>query len=327
MIYHKLPSAILFILAFVAIAISGFQCSTRVIGRGENSIPLQPDRETYRDRDNDSEEDYYYDDDYLGKLPKKEESVEDRLPKEYEDERCSRKQLRELGYGSPANFEFDRSSLEDFLLGKSLNFDPVCARMYLDMSKLGSVYKGKLSLALQTNTEIKTFDGFNTGYSSSENRYNKWTGSSWREDKDNKVNREFHAIYEDEHSALILNLEDIRVRDVRDGQQGYIGAGELYYKMFRISTEYDVNKSNTKGSCYSRGAYISQAHTAPPRRNRCWFITLGPYGCRPEGSLNPGDKFTDINIKTSGYKCFSRLGRFWNLDIEEAFNDSVEDIN
>ena len=347
MVYGKLPSIFLFILAFIAITISGFQCATRVMSRGEIPIIQRGDQQTienrgyddsYGDPDGNSYDDRYPDDYFQDERgdrydgderdDRNERNYEDRLPKEYEDSRCSRGQLRDLRYGAMANFEFDRSSLEDFLLGQSLNFDPVCARLYLDMSKMGSVYKGSLSLALQTSSNIKTFPGFSSGYSSSDNRYNKWSGaSSWKGNREDKVKKQFHAIYEDEHSAIILRLEDIRIREVRDGEIEYIGAGEVYYKMFRIATGYDVNKSNTKGSCYSRGTYISQAHTAPPKRNRCWFTTIGPYNCRPNGSLNPKDKFTDINIRTSSYKCFSRLGRFWNLSIEEAFNDSVEDIN
>ncbi|MCZ0932898.1 MAG: hypothetical protein OXJ52_07090 [Oligoflexia bacterium] len=317
MIYGKLPAVVLFALSFVVIATSGYQCSTRAINRGEiplDTIPTGPQQPATND--------YYYPEDYF-KDDRNDNN--NRLPEEVTDN-CRRSQLRDLNSGARANFEFDRSSLQDFLFGQSQNFDVVCARLYLDMSRLGAVYKGSLAMAFQTNSHITPFTDFNSGYSASDNRYNKWSGSSWRADNNNKVNRQFHAIYEDEHSALILKLEDIRIRDVGDGEVDYVGAGEIYYKMFRIATRDDVK--NTKGSCYSTGTYIKKAHTTPTAASkRCWFITSGPYSCRPEGALNPKDAWTNINITTNSYKCFSRLGRFWGLGIEEAFNDSVEDIN
>ena len=320
MVYKKLPAVILFALSFFIITISGYQCSTRVINRGE--IPLdkgnpnltgtQPPVIT---------DDYYYPEDYLGN----DSGSVDSLPKEVTDN-CKRSQLRDLHSGAVANFKFDSSSLQDFLFGQSQNFDVVCARLYLDMSQMGSVYKGNVSLAFQTNSYIKPITGFSSGFSASDNRYNKWRGSSWQANSSNRVNKKFHAIYEDEHSALILKLEHVMVVDVGDGEVDYVGAGEVYYKMFRIATQDDVK--NTKGSCYSTGTYIKNAHTPPSSRNkRCWFINLGPYSCRPEGSLNPKEAFTNINITANSYKCFARLGRFWGLSITEAFNAPIEDIN
>ena len=318
MIYKKLPAFVLFALAFVVISLSGYQCATQQYPQGRGAIPIDPGPQPISTPVNDDT----YPDDYGDK--KADNQDDDRLPTDLDD-RCNRKQLRELRYGTMANFEFNGSSLQDFLFGESQNFEPICGRLYLDMDKVDSKYKGSLSLALQTNTRIRTFKGFKSGFSASDNRYNSWSGSSWEEDGNNKVDKTFHAIFEDEHSALILKLEDVVIRDVGDGEVRYMGAGEIFYKMFRIAVREDV--TNTKGSCYSTGAYVSRAHTAPPRpSNRCWFVNFGPYSCRPEGSLGVKDKFTDISITAGSYKCFSRLGSFWNLDIEEAFNDSVKDI-
>ena len=316
MVYKKLPALVLFLLAFTVITLSGYQCATQQYPSGRGSLPISTPELTESSQ---PVIDDYYPDDYFGG-----EDNSARFPEEVSD-RCNRKQLRDLNYGSPANFEFDRASLQDFSFGQSQNFEAVCARLYLDMSRQGSVYKGRLAFALQTNSQVKTFQGFNSGYSASENRYNRWSGASWKENSNNEVNKKFYAIFEDEHSAIILKLENVVIRDVGDGEVDYRGAGKVYYKMFRIATKEDVQ--NTKGSCYSKGAYTAQAHTQPTaRNNRCWFINFGPYNCRPDGSLDPKEKFKAINIAASNYKCFSRLGRFWNLNIEEAFNDSVEDI-
>lgn len=324
MAYRKLPSFVLFLLAFVAITLSGYQCATQEFPSGRGSIPIDTNPDNYADANVD--DDYYYPDDYYSDDLNNEGKYNNRLPTEVND-RCNRSQLRGLSnkYGAMANFEFDSASLEDLKFGASQNFDAVCARLYLDMSQQGSVYKGKLALFLQTASNLEHFTGFNSGYSQNENRYNKWSGSSWRGDRDGNVNRNFNAIFEDEHSAIILKIEDIRIRDVRDGQEAYIGAGELYYKMFRIPED-DNEANNKKGSCYS-GTYVRYSHTPPTvRKDRCWFIKFGPFSCRPEGTLHVREAFTNINIATNNYKCFSRLGRFWGLDIEEAFNVSVEDI-
>ena len=330
MVYKKIPSLFLFLLAFTVITISGYQCATQKLPNGRGSLPLEPP--SANGHNPPPADDYLYPDDYFKKDRENDSDPRDRLPEEVTDSRCERSRLRNLStrYGAIANFEFDRAALQDFKFGKRQNFDTVCARFYMDMSRLTynnyPVYKGSIAMVLQTSSQIQYFEGFNSGHSSSDNRYNRWRGSSWRGDKNNEVNKIFHAIYEDEHSAIIIKLEDVRIRDIGDGKIDYRGAGEVYYKMFRISIKKDVK--NTKGSCYSTGTYVKDAHTAPDNRNnRCWFITLGPYSCRPGGALNPKENFTNINIATNSYKCFSRLGRFWNLDIEEAFNDSVEDID
>ena len=315
MLYRKLPTVFLFTLSFLLITASGYQCSTRVTdSRDGGSIPLGrlDPFEQEREKDSYNDDDYYYDDDYF----EPGENTEERLPQEVSDN-CRRSQLRDLGYGSMASFQFDTASLQDFRFAQSQNFNVVCARLYLDMSKLtynnSSVYKGSLALALQTKTEIKPFPNFSSGFAADENRYNKWSKGSW-ETKTDKVNKKFQAIFEDEHSAIILKIQDVRIRDRSDGEVRYVGAGTVFYKMFRIATKDDVR--NTKGSCYSSGTYTSQAHTQPTVRNdRCWFISFGPYSCRPQGSLDPKAKWTNIDISSNSYKCFSRLGRFWNLDI------------
>ena len=325
MIYKKLPALVLFTLSFIVISLSGYQCATQQYSQqGRGAIPLDTKpKSVSKPVDDDT-----YPDDYGDKKSNKDEDDDDdgRLPID-SGKRCHNTKLNGLGYGAIASFRFDNSSLQDFLFGESLNFEPICARLYLDMSHIGSPkkYKGSLSLALQTNINIRTFQGFQSGFSAKDNSYNSWSGSSWEGDGNNRVDKTFHAIFEDAHSALILKLERVVIKDVGDGDVAYIGAGEIFYKMFRIATAEDVK--TTKDSCYSTGTYVSKAHTPPPRKsNRCWLVNFGPYSCRPEGSLGVTEKFADIDITTNSYKCFSRLGVFWNLDIEEAFNDDVKDI-
>ena len=146
-----------------------------------------------------------------------------------------------------------------------------------------------------------------------ENKYNRWSGSTWKADRNNTVHKKFHAIFEDEHSALILKIDDVRLKDLRDGDTAYFGAGEIYYKMFRVWT------GDKNDLCYTKGTYVSLARQSLPRKNRCWLLGTGPFSCRPNGALAPRAKVTNINI-TGGLSCYSRLGVFFNLKLEGAFN-------
>lgn len=323
MLYRKLPTVFLFTLSFLLITASGYQCSTRVNNsRGEIAVPgnagffkQEGQKDSYNKDSYNDDDDYYYSEDYF----RPGENTEDRLPEIISDN-CRRGEIRDQ-YDSTVNFEFDKTSLKDFLFGNSV--ETTCSRLKLEMSKVSynntSVYRGSLKLILQFSNGT-THSPFESGFDSDENRYNKWSGASWSANNESKVNKRFQAIFENNDSAIILKIEDVRIRDKSDGEVRYIGAGTIYYKMFR----YDTNiKGNIKGLCYSQATYIRDLENSGDfvRNDKCWFNAYGPFTCRPQGLK------TDINLSDSSYKCFSRLGRFWGLDIEEAFNDPVEDID
>ncbi len=231
-------------------------------------------------------------------------------------DRCARSQYRDLSkrYGEISSFKFDISSLEDYRMGVRQNFDLRCPRMYLSMSRYAKskkTYKGALAISFEDGHSIKV-QKYTSGWTENENKYNKWLGSSWKPDKNDKVNRSFYAIFENNDNAIILRLKDIKVVDVRDGETAYWGAGELYYKMFRAYS------GDTEDVCYSKGAYVSHAPRRPPKRARCWLLGIGPFSCRPNGVLPLKADVTNIDI-TKSLKCYNRLGEFYGLDIERAF--------
>ena len=314
MVYRKLPASLLFLLSFVIIVIGGYRCSTNVTydpQTGAHDFPIIENGEGPHSNDSPLYPDGY------GSDRGYENNNNANLPPDPGDG-CSREQYRKLAekYGELGVFKFDRSSLEDYRLGTRINFDVRCPRIYVNMNKLGpsssKIYKGMLGISYEDGRNIKV-KRFRSGWTAEENQYNKWSGSSWTANRHGEVNKQFHAIFEDEFGALILKLEDVRLRDIRDGEEAYFGSGEIYYKMFRIWTG---DKSDV---CYSKGTYVSQARSQPTRKKICWILGTGPFSCRPNGALGPRASVTKISL-TGDLKCYSRLGVFFGLNIEEAFN-------
>ena len=317
---YKIPETLLFLISFVIISIGGYQCATRVISQPDILLPVDKGPNSSLPPGS-SGNSHLYDEEYLKDIGYKDDkdNRNSRLPSEPEDS-CRRRQYNDLAdeHGAIAGFKFDKSSVRDYHLGQSQNFGVKCPRLFLDMTKSSPrTYKGILTIVAEINGRIQGYQ-FSSG-EGSDNRYNRWDGSSyWRGDNNGRVSKNFHAIFESSKQAIILKLEDIRIRDIKDGEQGYFGAGEIYYKMFRIWTG---DKSDV---CYSKGAYVSQAHTPPARRgSRCWLLGTGPFSCRPKGVLHPRAKVTAIDITANSYKCYNRLGRFFGLNIEKAFNSEV----
>lgn len=311
--YRKALNLILYITIFLVLSLSGYQCATeRII-----NDPL-PDRE-------------------VEVLPPSEEAdpvvanpprAFPEEPEDYDDEGCRHRSRLRNAYSAPsAKLDIDSSALVDYRLGRRGNFETDCARVFVKLNeakyKSQKVYQGSLKLAYLGTCANGQYgickSEMRTGYSAGDARYNRWTPRISRRN----INRaEFHAIFEDTYGAYILKLEDVREKDLSDGSVQYIGAGEIYYKMFRIATAEEVRQNDRRGDCYNSGVYISQAHRSPPRPSaRCWLTKLGPFSCRPQGDLLNSDSFdTPIDLARNNYNCFNHFGNFYGLDVEEAFN-------
>lgn len=329
MIYGKLPTTLLFLLSFVVLAIGGYQCATKTMPE-RTTAPIQNEpggNGGWGPNPGQGGKTPYSDDEYLYPPGYGQDSGWNRgenLPPD-PGNRCARAQYRNLSgkYGEMGIFKFDSSSIEDYLLGKKTNFGLNCGKIYLDMDRLSGTsqaYKGTLTIAFEDGRNVRVIK-YQSGWNKKENKYNRWTGTSWSPDSNDRVSKKFYAIFEDKDTAIILRLEDIRVDDLRDGQIGYLGAGDIYYKMFRMWV------GDTSDVCYSKGNYARYANHPANRDGRCWLLGTGPYSCRPNGALAPGARVTDINIRGS-LKCYSRLGSFYGLDIKEAFNvGNVSELN
>ena len=315
--YRKIVTSLLFLFSFFIVALGGYQCATRV-----ESNPPPPPPYTFNGgfpANNPTNSYLPIDTQSSGPIDEVEESVNrGELPQEPSNT-CARKQHRNLAnrYGSLAVFKFDLSSLEDYRFGLPSNFsEDLCARMYLSMNLSERNFpKGNLTLSFEDSGSIKV-QRFSSGSQEREVENNFFTGGSWTPNSRGKVNKRFYAIFDNKDTAIILKLEDVRVRDIRDGETIYEGAGEIYYKMFRAYT------GDNSDVCYSGGTYISQLNSPPPKRARCWLLNQGPFSCRPEGVINSN---SNQSIKISrDLKCYTRLGAFYGLNIQEAFH--VEDI-
>ncbi len=316
-------TVLLFFLAFVAIALGGYQCSTRVSdGSSQVYLPIghQGPHNSYSPSAPST------------KSPSSSSSdTKDSLPKEPDQDSACPLIENSGSHGTIANFRFNPPSLEDFLLGRRSNFDIRCSRMILSMSQLNPsadkpIYKGRLILAFYGGGAGYSGHQFLSGTTDKENKNNHWEiKGTWNTSKRKPdiSGKKFYSIFDNEKGAIILKLEDVRTREVKDGELAYLAAGDIYYKMFRIWT------GDNADTCYNKGIYVSQAHSAPSKDGRCWLIGSGPFSCLPTGPLPPSGgrspQAPDIDIKGS-LPCYSRLGEFYNLNIEKAFNSSVDDL-
>ena len=327
MTYRKVPIILLFALSFIVIMAGGYQCSQEAQRRFPGGGPdpnIRPPQNTtsspvnYGELYGNSSGDYNRRDSRQGnsRRSSRRSSRRDEYYRESNCDRARHKELADRYGGELAVFKFDKASVNDFVGARS-NFPLKCPRIVLSMSAQNSrFYKGKLHI-IYTRDGRPSNISFDSGLSPDENKYNQWGRGSWREDRNGKVDKEFHAIFEDANTAIILKIEDVRVRDVRDGARDYLGAGKIYYKMFRAYTE-------PSDKCYSRGAYIYTVPQKPHKTKPCWFISHGPYSCLPNGVLDVpksgrAQPAPEIDI-TGDLPCYNRLGVFWGLEIMTAFD-------
>ena len=333
MVYKKWPALVLFVVAFIILTISGYQCST----------PHNPNS-TSADEQGDVQESQAGSEGENSRESRSSNSrAGDREARSSDsssgDIKCPRKALRRLAEReemTKATFKFASSSaITDFRLGLSPNYDNACSRIYLDMDPVeyggATVFEGSMTL-VYVGTCADGEEGIcgtrmSTGYGAEDARYNRWTAGKWKILADGSVsNKKFHAIFEDTEGqgAYILRLDYFEEADIGDGVVGYRGFGEIYSKMFRTSTVSDVHRVDKAGDCYNTGTYISMASRIPNNRPsiRCWFVNTGPYHCRPNGDLLIHAPFTNIDLTTEEYRCYRRLGTIDSIDVGRAFNTS-----
>ena len=338
------------------IIITGYRCAgyynplrgpaTQGQNQGRYEVPIPPRNQPTQEDDDEEydDEDYYYDEKHLrraGRDRRGRDSDDDDLPDE--NDRCARKVIRDLSrtLGAVGILDFDSSALEDYRMGVEENYPIQCPRIYLNLRQIGSkgLFRGKLAISYQTETAVKV-QRFNSGYDESDNENNRWGQGDWprKSEKSSEVKKAFNAIFEDEDSAIILRIEEVYTKTVRDGKVGYFASGELYFKMFRYSS----TAGRGGDDCYRDGTYmrlfnqrrcgIGQRCSTVPRKGRCWKIAHGPYSCLPDGALRPsgGKRQAAPKIDIEGdLRCFRELARFRNLNIEEAFNvkDSIDELD
>lgn len=233
---------------------------------------------------------------------------------------CHREEFKKIASqvnARAAYFDPVVSNVTDYFAGQRLDFDPKCSRIFLTMSKTNSgTYSGNLYTVFQLNSlgpdGKPQFKGkeLTSGHTPDHNQYNEWVGLK------------FYAIFEHKNrnspvpdGAVILHLTDVRPSVIGDGEHVSLGAGQLYYKMFRGTV-------NPDDVCFSEGTHMRyriQSGNPPAKRNICWLFPTGPWSCRPQGVLKPRAPLTKIDI-TRNLTCYNNLGTFFGLIIQDTFN-------
>ncbi len=293
--FRKVQITFLMLFSFIIIMVGGYNCSQKI----------------YTDNvDNTEGFNRPIEENPYGSGQPEEEEVDEEslLPDKPLDNYCNREQYEDLRkeFGSSAFARFNAGSLSDYRFGVRSNFDLNCKRMYLNMTKRRSRFSGSLTISYEDGNGIR-WRTYKTGVNESENRYNRWN----RRDRSNsgRLKSEFYAIFENPSGAIILALDDLRIRNIQDGGSEIVGSGELWYKMFRAY-------AGRKDVCYRTGTYISKAKITGRRPSvRCWLLNQGPYSCKPQG-VHSGD----FNLLHENYDCYDKLGTFGNLNVREAFN-------
>ena len=272
---RKIQITLLMLFGCSVIFIGGYNCSQQTKLPGRISIPIQqPQSQSQSQSQGHRVEDFT-------QGPAHRVGVSSDPAARAPSQSCHRSQYRDLSeqYGAYTFLRFDSESLRDYRFGIDQNHDITCTRMFLDMNHVSrrsgeKYYKGQLTIAYEDGQSIK-LQNYKTGFGADHNRNNRWSKGSRRDCAGSMINSDFHAIFENAETALILEM-DVRTKNVVDGVQSIKGSGRIWYKMFRAFT------GDTSDVCYRRGTYASHARTPPPKPNQpCWMLPRGPYSCIP----------------------------------------------
>ena len=196
----------------------------------------------------------------------------------------------EFQYGGTATFVPDNMLTFSEYTGRPMNA-PKNIVININMVKYGESYGGHFTLAYDENGY--DYEGyFTTGGTEKATKYNKW--HDWTTDG---TPDQFHAVFEDFMGGLVLVIDQFV--DLGDGQgvEDEVG-GSVWFKNFGQTP-------------------------APHPPTYCWFVSLGPYDCRPWPSGRSMNTNMSLNpTSKSGYR---RLGRFTGLSLEAAFNGELSD--
>ena len=159
----------------------------------------------------------------------------------------------------------------------------------INLVSYGDNYEGRLNIIYEGDNGKSYKYPHETGGTTEAIKYNKFIAYSNTEVK-------FRAVFSDnEHGAVALVID-----------QWAPGTG-------------DGNPPTARGSVW----YKNFGQTwAPHPPKECWFVSIGPYDCRPWPSGHGMDDSSVRPTSNSGYKL---LGRFSNLRLEEAFNGELDE--
>lgn len=199
------------------------------------------------------------------------------------------------GEGPGDNWEYGGTA-EMSIVGGLSNFSEYTGRtmnivedlkINVNMTKYGDGYGGTVSISYlekyyQDDTGTVREGSFTAGSSDKSAKYNRWFTSNGQ--------TVFHAVLEDYMGGLVIVIDEFV--DLGDGGPvtDLVG-GTVWYKNFGLTY-------------------------APHPPTYCWFVSLGPYDCRPWPSGEDMNTFMSKDPQ-AGY---IKVGRFSGLSLDEAFN-------
>lgn len=183
-------------------------------------------------------------------------------------------------YGGSAPLTVTSSGVMGKYTGRPMN-NPQNIRINLNMVKTGNTFGGTATVTYTDNGY--PYEGYFTAGSSSDvTKYNIvfTTGGQ----------NVWHAVFEDFMGGLVVVIDQIV--DLGDGQgpQDSVG-GSVWFKNFGLTY-------------------------APHPPTYCWFVSIGPYDCRPW----PKDKGMDSASTKDPGAGYEKLGTFSGLSVKAAFN-------
>lgn len=183
-------------------------------------------------------------------------------------------------YGGTASITIVSLSRMSEYTGRPMN-NPQNIRLNINLTKEGSNYYGGVA-TIRYEENGYTYEGYFTSGSGDKARYNIWFNSGGQ--------NVWHGVFEDFMGGLVVVIDQIIDLGDGGGAQDTVG-GSIWFKNFGLTY-------------------------APHPPTYCWFVSLGPYDCRPWPS-GDGMSTTMSADPQAGYK---KLGTFSGLNVNEAFN-------
>ena len=126
---------------------------------------------------------------------------------------------------------------------------------------------------------------FESGGSEQSTKYNQWIEEETK----------FHGVFEDFRGAIVLVIDQFVNLGDGEGIEDNAG-GSIWFKNFGRTP-------------------------APHPPTYCWFVSLGPYDCRPWPSGHGMD--TNMSVNPASGSGYTLLGHFSGLSLKKAFNNQL----
>lgn len=187
-----------------------------------------------------------------------------------------------LQYGGTANLNVVNLDVMSQYTGRTMN-NPQNIRLNLNLTKSSGGTFGGVATITYVDGGYAYQGYFTAGTSAEATKYNRWF--------DYGGQRVWHGLFEDFIGGIVVVIDN--VIDLGDGQGAQdTVAGTVWFKNFGLTY-------------------------APHPPTYCWFVSLGPYDCRPWPDGRGVNTYADKN-PGGGYV---QLGTFTGLSIKAAFNN------